>query len=236
MGLGVFFLGTAEHFIWVSMTLMPLVVGSFLLFLGNYIKNGNHLFETILQTIVNSPNPIVSVAGGTEVTITGTGLAGVTGVTIGGLPAIVVSKTDTTVVVQVPVSTKTGLADLTITNDKGSVTAPSAIIYTTNPVIKITKTRTITGFKAGQRVLTASQQAAVRALITANPTLTTLSCAARTTGVRASKTELARTRTLATATCTFAKRLKPSLVVSSTATQTLPKSKAARTVVLTFKN
>jgi hypothetical protein len=56
MGLGVFFLGTAEHFIWVSMTLMPLVVGSFLLFLGNYIKNGNHLFETILQTIVNSPN------------------------------------------------------------------------------------------------------------------------------------------------------------------------------------
>jgi hypothetical protein len=187
-------------------------------------------------TVVNIPNPIVSVAGGTEVTITGTGLAGVTGVTIGGLPAIVVSKTDTTVVVQVPVSTKTGLADLTITNDKGSVTAPSAIIYTTNPVIKITKTRTISGFKAGQRVLTASQQAAVRALITANPTLTTLSCAARTTGVRASAAELARTRTLATATCTFAKRLKPSLVVSSTARQTLPKSKASRTVVLTFKN
>jgi hypothetical protein len=170
------------------------------------------------------------------VTITGTGLAGVTAVTIGGLPAIVVSKTDTTVVVQVPVSTKTGLADLTITNDKGSVTAPSAIIYTTNPVIKITKTRTITGFKAGQRVLTASQQAAVRALITANPTLTTLSCAAKTTGVRASAAELARTRTLATATCAYAKTLKKTLIVSSTATQTLPKSKASRTVALTLNN
>jgi hypothetical protein len=187
-------------------------------------------------TVVSVPNPIVSVAGGTEVTITGTGLAGVTGVTVGGLPAIVVSKTDTTVVVQVPVSTKTGLADLTITNDKGSVTSKSAIIYTTNPVIKITKTRTITGFKAGQKVLTTAQKSAVRALITANPTLTTLSCAARTTGVRASKTELARTRTLATATCAYAKTLKKTLIVSSTATQTLPTSKASRTVALTLNN
>lgn len=187
-------------------------------------------------TVVSVPNPIVSVAGGTEVTITGTGLAGVTAVTIGGLPAIVVSKTDTTVVVQVPVSTKTGLADLTITNDKGSVTSKSAIIYTTNPVIKITKTRTITGFKAGQKVLTTAQKSAVRALITANPTLTTLSCAARTTGVRASKTELARTRTLATATCAYAKTLKKTLIVSSTSSQTLPKSKASRTVSLTLKN
>jgi hypothetical protein len=187
-------------------------------------------------TIVNIPNPIVSVAGGTEVTITGTGLAGVTGVTIGGLPAIVVSKTDTTVVVQVPVSTKTGLADLTITNSKGSVTATSAIIYALNPVIKITKTKTITGFKAGQKVLTAAQKTAVRTLITANPTLTTLSCAARTIGIRASKAELARPKTLAAATCAYAKTLKKTLIVSSTATQALPKSKAARTVALTFKN
>ena len=186
--------------------------------------------------MVNIPNPIVSVAGGTEVTITGTGLAGVTGVTIGGLPAIVLSKTDTSVVVQVPVSTKTGLADLTITNDKGSVTSKSAIIYVLNPVIKITKTKTITGFTSSQKVLTKAQKTAVKTLITANPTLTTLSCAARTTGIRASKAELARTKTLATATCSYAKTLKKTLIVSSTATQALPKSKAARTVALTFKN
>jgi hypothetical protein len=187
-------------------------------------------------TIVNIPNPIVSVAGGTEVTITGTGLAGVTAVTVGGLPAIVVSKTDTTVVVQVPVSTKTGLADLTITNDKGSVTSKSAIIYALNPVIKITKTRTITGFKAGQKVLTAAQKTAVKSLISANPTLTTLSCAAKTTGVASNKTELAKAKTLATATCAYAKTLKKTLIVSSTASQTLPKSKASRSVALTFKN
>jgi hypothetical protein len=187
-------------------------------------------------TIVNIPNPIVSVAGGTEVTITGTGLAGVTAVTVGGLPAIVVSKTDTTVVVQVPVSTKTGLADLTITNDKGSVTSKSAIIYALNPVIKITKTKTITGFKAGQKVLTTAQKTAVKALITANPTLTTLACAAKTTGVASNKTELAKAKTLATATCAYAKTLKKTLIVSSTASQTLPKSKASRSVALTFKN
>jgi len=187
-------------------------------------------------TVVNIPNPIVSVAGGTEVTITGTGLAGVTGVTVGGLPAIVVSKTDTTVVVQVPVSTKVGLADLTITNDKGSVTSKSAIIYALNPVIKITKTRTITGFKAGQKVLTAAQKTAVKSLISANPTLTTLSCAAKTTGVASNKTELAKAKTLATATCAYAKTLKKTLIVSSTASQTLPKSKASRSVALTFKN
>jgi hypothetical protein len=187
-------------------------------------------------TVVNIPNPIVSVAGGTEVTITGTGLAGVTVVTIGGLPAIVVSKTDTTVVVQVPVSTKTGLADLTITNDKGSVTSKSAIIYTTNPVIKITKTKTITGFTAGQKVLTAAQKTAVKTLITANPTLNTLSCAAKTVGVASNKTELAKAKTLATATCAYAKNLKGTLIVSSTASQTLPKSKASRTVALTLKN
>jgi hypothetical protein len=187
-------------------------------------------------TIVNIPNPIVSVAGGTEVTITGTGLAGVTGVTVGGLPAIVVSKTDNTVVVQVPVSTKVGLADLTITNSKGSVTSKSAIIYALNPVIKITKTKTITGFKAGQKVLTATQKTAVKALITANPTLTTLACAAKTTGVASNKTELAKAKTLATATCAYAKTLKKTLIVSSTASQSLPKSKASRSVALTLKN
>ena len=187
-------------------------------------------------TVVNIANPIVSVAGGTEVTITGTGLASVTGVTVGGLAAIVVSKSDKSVVIKVPVSTKTGLADLIITNDKGSVTSSSAIIYANNPVVSVTKTKTITGFTSGQKTLTAAQKTAVKALITANPTLTTLACAAKTTGVASNKTELAKAKTLATATCAYAKTLKKTLIVSSTASQTLPKSKASRTVALTLKN
>jgi hypothetical protein len=116
------------------------------------------------------------------------------------------------------------------------VTSKSAIIYALNPVIKITKTKTITGFTAGQKTLTAAQKTAVKALITANPTLTTLACAAKTTGVASNKTELAKAKTLATATCAYAKTLKKTLIVSSTASQTLPKSKASRSVALTFKN
>ena len=187
-------------------------------------------------TIVNIPNPIVSVAGGTQVTITGTGLAGVTAVTVGGLPAIVVSKTDTTLVVQVPISTKVGLADLTITNAQGSVTSKSAIVYTANPVIKITKTKSITGFTSSSKVLSAAQKLAVQSLITANPTLTQLSCAAKTNGVAASKSELAKAKSLATATCAYAKTLKKTLVTSASASQSLPKSKASRTMLLTLKN
>jgi hypothetical protein len=140
------------------------------------------------------------------------------------------------VVVQVPISTKVGLADLTITNAQGSVTSKSAIVYTTNPVIKITKTRTLTGFTANQRVLTNGQKAAVRTLLTANPTLTELTCAARTTGVAASKAALANARTLATATCAYAKSLKKTLVTKTSAAQSLPRAKASRTVLLTFKN
>lgn len=187
-------------------------------------------------TIVNIPNPIVSVAGGTQVTITGTGLAGVTSVTIGGVPALVVSKTDTTVVVQVPNSTKVGLADLTVTNAQGSVTSKSAIVYTTNPVLKITKTKSISGFTASSKALTSAQKSAVKSLITANPTLTQLSCAAKTVGVAASKSELAKAKSLATVTCAYAKSLKKTLVTSASASQSLPKSKASRSVLLTLKN
>ena len=187
-------------------------------------------------TIVNIPNPIVSVAGGTQVTITGTGLAGVTSVTVGGVPAIVISKTDTTVVVEVPNATKVGLADLTVTNSKGSATSKSAIVYTTNPVLKVTKTKSITGFKASSKALTTAQKAAVKTLISANPTLTQLSCAAKTVGVAASKSELAKAKSLATATCAFAKTLNKTLVTSSSASQSLPKAKVSRTILLTLKN
>lgn len=189
-----------------------------------------------LPRILTVTNTETSLTGGSEARISGTGLSDVTSVTVGGIEATIVSKSDTTLTFRLPAANSLGLADLLVSNAIGADTLTGAILYTTNPVIKITKTRTITGFKAGQKVLTTAQKTAVRALITANPTLTTLSCAARTTGVRASKTELARTRTLATATCAYAKTLKKTLIVSSTATQALPKSKAARTVALTFKN
>jgi hypothetical protein len=79
------------------------------------------------------------------------------------------------------------------------VTSKSAIVYTTNPILKITKTKSIAGFTASSKSLTSAQKSVVKTLITANPTLTQLSCAAKTVGVAASKSELAKAKSLATA-------------------------------------
>ena len=187
-------------------------------------------------TIVSIPDRIVPISGGTEIVITGTGLAGVTSVTIGGIPTDVVSKTDTSITVKVPVSGKTGAADVVITNAKGSVTEKGALVYTTAPVTKITKTKLVTGFTASQKTLTAAQKSAVKVLITANPTLTQLTCEAKTTGVAASAAELAKAKGLATATCAYATTVKKTLLVGVSARQSLPKAKASRTVLLTLKN
>lgn len=187
-------------------------------------------------TIVNIPERIVPVTGGTEIVITGTGLAGVTSVTIGGVPTDVVSKTDTSITVKVPVSGKTGAADVVITNAKGSVTEKGALVYTTAPVTKITKTKTVTGFTATQKTLTAAQKTAVKALITANPTLTQLTCEAKTTGVAVKAAELTKAKALATATCAYATTVKKTLLVGVSASQSQPKAKASRSVLLTLKN
>jgi hypothetical protein len=189
-----------------------------------------------LPRILTVTNTETSLTGGSEARISGTGLSDVTSVTVGGIEATIVSKSDTTLTFRLPAANSLGLADLLVSNAIGADTLTGAILYTTNPVIKITKTKTITGFKAGQKVLTTAQKTAVKALITANPTLTTLACAAKTTGVASNKTELAKAKTLATATCAYAKTLKKTLIVSSTASQTLPKSKASRSVALTLKN
>ena len=187
-------------------------------------------------TIVNIPDRIVPVTGGTEIVITGTGLAGVTSVTIGGVPTDVVSKTDTSITVKVPVSGKTGAADVVITNAKGSVTEKGALVYTTAPVTKITKTKTVTGFTATQKTLTAAQKTAVKTLISANPTLTQLTCEAKTTGVAVKAAELTKAKALATATCAYATTVKKTLLVGVSASQSQPKAKASRSVLLTLKN
>jgi hypothetical protein len=133
-------------------------------------------------TIVAIPNATVPVSGGTEIIISGTGLAGVTSVTIGGVLAEIVSKTDNAITVKVPTSSQTGAADVVVTNDKGSATKASAVVYTSNqtpnpapttsPVTPIspatgvvTKTLSIANFAATQVTLSSAQKALVKKLI-----------------------------------------------------------------------
>nr|QBF51787.1 IPT/TIG domain-containing protein [Streptomyces caniferus] len=78
------------------------------------------------------------IAGGSTIVVTGTGLAGVTGVTIGGLPATSFrAYSDTLLVVVTPPGTP-GPADITVTTPGGSVTVPAAFDYMAPSTTEVT--------------------------------------------------------------------------------------------------
>jgi hypothetical protein len=203
-------------------------------------------------TIVAIPNATVPVAGGTQIIIAGTGLAGVTSVTIGGVLAEIVSKTDTAITVKVPTSNQPGAADVVVTNDKGSATKANAVVYTstqtpsptptTSPVTPVTpatgvvtKTLSIANFAATQVTLSSAQKALVKKLITTNPTLTKLVCAAKSTGPSMSAKDLAGAKSRAAATCAYASTLRNNLYVNATGTAGISKATSI-SVTLTLKN
>ncbi|MEY4320759.1 MAG: hypothetical protein RLZZ471_700 [Actinomycetota bacterium] len=203
-------------------------------------------------TIVAIPNATVPVAGGTQIIIAGTGLAGVTSVTIGGVLAEIVSKTDTAITVKVPTSNQPGAADVVVTNDKGSATKTSAVVYTSTqtpsptptgspatPVVPVSgpaaKTLSLANFAATQVNLTAAQKSAVKKLVTANPTLTKLVCTAKSTGPKLTARDLAAAEARAAATCSYAASLRSNLYVNATGTAGISKA-TSRNVTLTLKN
>ena len=67
-------------------------------------------------------------AGGTTVTITGTGLAGATQVTFDGVPATIVRRTANSVVVRAPAH-PAGAVDVAVTTPGGTDTLPDAFTY-----------------------------------------------------------------------------------------------------------
>ncbi|MEV6569284.1 Ig-like domain repeat protein [Streptomyces kronopolitis] len=69
------------------------------------------------------------IAGGSTIVLTGTGLTGVTGVTIGGLPATSFRAYSDTLIVAVTPPGTPGPADITVTTPGGSVTVPAAFDY-----------------------------------------------------------------------------------------------------------
>lgn len=203
-------------------------------------------------TIISIPNPIVNISGGTQITITGTGLSGVTTVTLGGILTEVISRTDTSLVVKVPSSNQTGAVDVVVTNDKGSATKASAVIYTstqnpnptptTPPVTPVVpggvaaaKTLSISNFTAKQVTLSAAQKTSVKKLITTNPTLTKLVCTAKSTGPSMSAKDLAYAKSRAAATCAYAATLRKNLYVNSSGSAGISKT-SLRNVTLTLKN
>jgi hypothetical protein len=101
-----------------------------------------------ITTVAPTSGPL---AGGTSVTITGTNLDTTTGVTVGGKPATLGTKTATSVVITTPAGTAAGSAPVVVTNPDG--TASSTFTYT-QPVPTITSLSPATGSTFGGETVT----------------------------------------------------------------------------------
>lgn len=166
-------------------------------------------------------NREVSIEGGTSIVLSGTNLGGVTSVTINGVEAKIVSKSDSSVTITVPPSTgKSGLVDLAVTNSVGTAMAPSAISYVTKPTVSYpTKTGSISGFSATGYVLSVTQKLAIKKLVSSVPAYTQISCTGDVVGVKASAAQKSLALKRANATCNYAKTINKSLVVKTVGKQ-----------------
>ena len=84
-----------------------------------------------ISTIAPNSGPT---AGGSSVTITGTNLSGVTGVTIGGASAVLGTNSSTSIVITTPAGTA-GARDVVLTTAGGSVTSTGGFTYVAAPTI-----------------------------------------------------------------------------------------------------
>jgi hypothetical protein len=91
----------------------------------------NFVLQAISPPAVTSITPTGGLTtGGTQVTISGSNLTGITGVTFGGIQGnSLVVVNDTTATVYAPVSTITGSVDVIVSNAFASVTLPQAFTY-----------------------------------------------------------------------------------------------------------
>ena len=98
------------------------------------------------------------IAGGTEVTITGVGLANATSVHFGATAATIVSDSSTTIVVKSPLAHSAGSLDVTVTNAEGtSATSPAdKFTYFVAPTITMTAPANGTGTSNNQPTLSAT--------------------------------------------------------------------------------
>jgi uncharacterized protein (TIGR03437 family) len=85
--------------------------------------------------VFSSTYPIYgSVAGGTAITITGTGFTGATSVTVGGVVATsLVVVSDTSITCVTPAGTVVGQANIVITTPGGTATGTNAFLYAVIP-------------------------------------------------------------------------------------------------------
>jgi hypothetical protein len=203
--------------------------------------------------VLDIPNKEVPAVSGGRITINGSGFTGVTSVTVDGVVATIISATDTTLVISIPAAKSVGLVDLAITTPKGTATVASALAYTGTPVttspgtstpgtstpgtnVTPAKKKTLTAFAGSTITLSSKQKTEIAAFVIANPTLTKLSCAGLTDGVKKNAAEVKSATARAKAACSYAASLKGSLFTATKGGQGKLSGKVAKTVTLTFSN
>ncbi len=88
-------------------------------------------FTYAAPPVITTFNPATgAIAGGTQVTIDGTGFTGTFSVTFGGTAAAIVSVSDTQIVVTSPARASAGTVKIVITTNIGSVTSTGDYTYT----------------------------------------------------------------------------------------------------------
>jgi hypothetical protein len=189
-------------------------------------------------TVSEISNREVPVIGGTTVVLSGTNLGGVTEVTINGVAANIVAKTDTSVTILVPASPdKSGLADIVVKNEMGTSLSSSAIIYVKTPVIihapKILK---VSGFSNWGYSLSTAQKTLIKKLVTSAGDYSKLSCIGDSTGLKVSAAQKTLATRRASAACAYAKTLAPKILTKATGTQSKTTGFVSRFVKLTFTN
>ncbi len=182
-----------------------------------------------------SPSLDVPLSGGATIVISGTNLGTVTTVTVNGVVARIVSSTDKSIVIEIPSSTKPGVADIVISSSKGSVTSPSALNYVGETSVKVPpKSLTIKGFSAKSYVLTTTMKSQIKAFVMANPGFETAICVGDSSGLKKAATELSLALARAKSACAYAKSLSTKLKATAVGRQTNSVGVLARFVALTL--
>jgi hypothetical protein len=174
---------------------------------------------TAFASIDTTDRKQVSTAGGSRIVIAGFNLDKVTRVTVDGRPVIIISKTSSAMLLQLPGSENPGWADLWFYAPNASLRYVDGIYYSTAKIYR-PLTRVIYGFVTVQKKIIPWQKALIKSAVVKAGPAKSVTC----TGVRAN----------AALTCAIVKQMNPKLTVKIVPTKPKKNTLAATVVKTTF--
>ncbi len=177
---------------------------------------------TAFASIDTTDRKQVSTAGGSRIVIAGFNLDKVTRVTVDGRPVVIINKTSSAMLLQLPGSENPGWADLWFYAPNASLRYVDGIYYSTATIhpAKRPLTRVIYGFVTVQKKIIPWQKALIKSAVVKAGPAKSVTC----TGIRAN----------AALTCAIVKQMNPKLAVKIVPTKPKSGSLAATVIKVTF--